>query len=83
MIPLFGLSRVVLVPPQELGTVPPLEGPFSHYKNRVFEDFGDNFWCQLVFLCFVFVAQLVSSDLLFSIFQKVFFGNAVKKLGFF
>ena len=36
-----------------------------------------------MFFCFVFWAQLVSSDLLFSILQKMFFGNAVQKIRFF
>ena len=57
---------------------------FRTTKIGFFEDFGDTFWCQLVFLCFVFVAQLVSSDLLFSIFQKDFFlATPSKNLGFF
>ena len=58
-----------------------LRDHFRTTKIGVFEDFGDTFWCQLVFLCFVVVPQLVSCDLLFSIFQNNFFlfGNAVKK----
>ena len=57
-----------------------LRDHFRTTKIGVFEDFGDTFWCQLVFLCFVVVPQLVSCDLLFSIFQNnFFFGNAVKK----
>ena len=48
-VPAFCLSR----PPQELETVPPLGGPFSHYKNSFFEDLCVAFWCQFVFFfCF-------------------------------
>ena len=56
---------------------------FRTTKIGVFEDFCDKFWCQLVFFCFVFLVQLVTSDLLFSILPKMFFGQRGKKLGFF
>ena len=37
--PRKAFRKLEAVTPAELETVPPLGGPFSHYKNRVFEDF--------------------------------------------
>ena len=72
-VPRSGLfQELVSVPPQELETVPPLGGPFSHYKVGFFEDFCGSAWCQLVFLCFLALAQLVTSVVIFSIFPKGF-----------
>ena len=76
---ILAFQELETVPPQKLGTVPPLGGPFSHYKNRGFEDFCDKYWCQLVFFCFVFLVQLVTSDLLFGIFPKHVFWTKRQK----
>ena len=35
-VPPKGVRESGTVPPREPGTVPPLLGPFSHYKNKGF-----------------------------------------------
>ena len=66
-VPPLGLSRVyefTSVPTQELEIVPPLGGAFHTTR--------DTFWCQFVLLCFLALAQLVTSFFLVIIFPKNF-----------
>ena len=80
LVPISVFVFCVLGPISELSLV-------SQHLAKIgfFEDFCDKFWCQLVFLCFVFWAQLVSSHLLVSILQKknCFWARRSKNLGFF
>ena len=47
-VPQKALRELGTVLPRELGTVPPLlGGPLSHYKIRVLEDLGVNFWMRI------------------------------------
>ena len=49
-VPLLGGDR-----PESQRLYPPLGGPFSHHKNRVFEDFCVKCWSQLAFWGFQFL----------------------------
>ena len=82
LVPLFGLSRVSFGTTSRVRNSTTSWGAhFRTTKIGFFEDFCDKFWCQLVFLCFVFWAQLVSSHLLFSILQFFFlFGQRGPKI---
>ena len=66
------LRELGTVPPRELGTAPPLGEPLSHYKNRLFEDFGVNTWSQLVCLGFRFFFSQLGTFLGFFFFRHVF-----------
>ena len=70
LVPRFSLQELETVPPQEFGTVPPLGGPFSHYKNRGFWGFLWQLLVSIRVFVFLFWAQLVTSYLLFIIFAK-------------
>ena len=85
LVPRFGLSRVRNSTTSRVRNSTTSWGDhFRTTKIGVFEDFCDKFWCQLVFFCFVFLVQLVTSYFLFSIFPKISFsGEEAKKLGFF
>ena len=85
LVPLFGLSRVSFGTTSRVRNSTTSWGAhFRTTKIGFFEDFCDKFWCQLVFLCFVFWAQLVSSHLLFSILLFFcFLGNRGPKFRLF
>ena len=85
LVPLFGLSRVSFGTTSRVRNSTTSWGAhFRTTKIGFFEDFCDKIWCQLVFLCFVFWAQLVSSHLLFSILNFFFcWATRSNNLGFF